>query len=397
MGAGCRPDGTCDFATVFDGIACDDGIACSEGDFCWNGQCTAKSSSCAPAAEAWPMAAHDAQRTRATALLGPATPATKWAGPVPGVSAFVIAGDGTIYAADGQKVQSINPDGVATPLATVPALDLALRQDGGLYATTYGLSNGLRALRADGLAQWTFESTSLSVPEIGPSGALYAMARPDLIAIGPDGAPLWKVRTGGAVVAPAVGPDGTIYALCPDLWAVAPDGRVKWKRSIGVAGNLVVGPGGTTYVMLDGGVRAIRADGADVWEWSLGSSATFTPALSAGGDLILTAGPAIYRLDASTGTPRSTVSPPAPAQTYQQLTAPVVDGNDVLYVIANATDSNSFQPETQVTVFAIDRTDQILWSAQLTRGVSAAGGLLAIGPGRTLYVTLNNTLQVIGP
>jgi len=69
----------------------------------------------------------------------------------------------------------------------------------------------------------------------------------------------------------------------------------------------------------------------------------------------------------------------------------------VLYVIANATDSNSFQPQTQVTVFAIDRTDQILWAAKLTRAMSAAGSTLAIGPDRTLYVTINNTLQAIGP
>jgi len=48
-------------------------------------------------------------------------------------------------------------------------------------------------------------------------------------------------------------------------------------------------------------------------------------------------------------------------------------------------------------VFAIDRTDQILWSAPLTRTMSAAGGMLGIGPGRTLYVTLNTTLQAIGP
>ena len=394
MAATCRPDGTCDFANFFEGVKCDDGIACSEGDYCRLGQCTSMTSYCAPVG-AWPAGAHDAQRTRATVLLGPPTATTKWAAAVPGVSAFVVAADGTIYATDTQKIQSISPDGVATPLATVPALDLVLSQNG-LYATTYGAANVLRLLGFDGLPQWSFESTPLSVPAIGPSGAVYVMARPDLIALGPDGSPLWKVRTGGGFAAPAVGPDGTIYALCPDLWAIAPDGRVKWKRSVGSSGNLVAGPA-ATYVMLDGSVRAIRADGTDAWSWSLGASATFAAALSAGNDLILTAGPTIYRLDALTGTQRSSVTPPVPAQTGQRLTAPILDGNEVLYVIANATDSNSFQPQTQVTVFAIDRTDQILWAAKLTRAMSAAGSTLAIGPDRTLYVTINNTLQAIGP
>ena len=97
MAATCRPDGTCDFANFFEGVKCDDGIACSEGDYCRLGQCTSMTSYCAPMG-AWPAGAHDAQRTRATALLGPPTATTKWAAAVPGVSAFVVAADGTIYA-----------------------------------------------------------------------------------------------------------------------------------------------------------------------------------------------------------------------------------------------------------------------------------------------------------
>jgi hypothetical protein len=50
---------------------------------------------------------------------------------------------------------------------------------------------------------------------------------------------------GGTAAAPAVAPDGTIYALCPDLWAIAPDGRVKWKRPVGWAfDGIVVGANG---------------------------------------------------------------------------------------------------------------------------------------------------------
>ena len=291
-------------------------------------------------------------------------------------------------------MSAINAEGVAAPLAAIPARDVVLREDGGLYATT---SSTLYALGAAGETQWTFDAAFVSPPAVGPSGAIYLMAGHDLVALAPDGSTLWRLPTGGGYASPAVGPDGTIYALCPDLWAIAPDGRVKWKRAIGWASGLVVGPTGTTYAMLDGGVHAIDANGADAWMWSLGMSAALAPALSPRGDLILTAWTTIYRLDASTGVLRSTLTPPTPARTAQPLTPPIVDGDGVLYVIGNATDTDSFQPMTQVTLFAIDRTDQLLWGAPLAHGMAAGGANLAIGPGRTLTFTINGALELIGP
>ncbi|HXU02763.1 MAG TPA: PQQ-binding-like beta-propeller repeat protein, partial [Polyangia bacterium] len=394
--AACGPDGTCSFAAAADGIACDDGIACSQGDACRSGQCVAPSSACALSG-AWPATAHDGQHTNATSLLGPAAPTLKWASPVPGAGVFVIAGDGTIFASDGQRLQTIDNDGVAAPLATVPAIDLMLRQDGGLYATTAETTTMLQALGADGALQWTLDATPISAPVIGPSGAIYTETRRDLRAFAPDGSTAWAIPTGGGFAPPAVGLDGTVYAPAPDLWAIAADGRVKWKRPVGWARGLVVGPTGTTYAMLDGSVRATDANGADVWSFTGSSDAPLAPALSPGGDLILVVGSTFYRLDAASGRVRSTLTPPAPANTYQHLASPIIDGNDVLYVIANAEDSNSFQPQTRVTVYAVDRTDKVLWTAELAHAFGASGRALAIGPERTLYVTVSGSLYAIGP
>ena len=52
---------------------------------------------------------------------------------------------------------------------------------------------------------------------------------------------------------------------------------------------------------------------------------------------------------------------------------------------------------TQVTLFAIDRTDQLVWATPLAHGMAASGANLAIGPGRTLAFTINGGLQLIGP
>ena len=89
---------------------------------------------------------------------------------------------------------------------------------------------------------------------------------------------------------------------------------------------------------------------------------------------------------------------PAPARTSQRLVAPVLDGNLILYVIANAKDSDSFQPLTQATVYAIDiRNNQVVWTLPFPRAVGASGANLALGPGNRLYLTVRGQLQAIGP
>jgi outer membrane protein assembly factor BamB len=391
--ATCASDGTCSFAARLDGFACDDGIACSQGDACRSGQCAATGSTCSLSG-AWPMAGHDPRHTSATPLLGPSAPTLKWSSTGAAVDAYVISDNGTIYATSAGQVRMFRPDGVETAFASVAATDLVLRQDGGLYAISpMGV---LQSLDAAGTSQWMFGTAPLRAPSIGLSGALYSRTRFDLFALTPDGTTLWKIPTGGAVGpdAPAIGPDGTLYALCSDLWAVAPDGRVKWRREAGWARGLVVGSTGTVFVLLDGSVRAIDANGVDVWTWSSGDAATFAPALPPGGDLMLVAGSTIHRLDSSTGALRSSMTLPVAPTQGQVLTAPVVDGSGVLFVVSNSTD-NSFQPLTQATLYAVDSTYRVLWSTAFPPAMGAGGANLAIGPGRTLYLTFNGALQAI--
>jgi outer membrane protein assembly factor BamB len=145
-------------------------------------------------------------------------------------------------------------------------------------------------------------------------------------------------------------------------------------------------------------VRAIDVNGADIWTWSLGASARFAAALGAsGGPLVLTARSTVYRLNLSDGTLISSLTPPAPARTVQELAPPIIDPSSTVYVIGNAIDSDSFQPLTQATVFAIDFRDQILWTVAFPRAMGASGAGLAVGPGRRLYLTVHGKLQAIGP
>jgi outer membrane protein assembly factor BamB len=396
--ASCAADGACTFEDVLIQTPCDDGIACSQFDACQHGVCTATASTCGLDG-AWPAAGYDQRHTRA-GLPGPSTPTVTWSSPGPAVSTFVIADDGTLFATGGGAVRAISPDGIESPFAAVAATDLVLRKDG-LYATEQPSAGLLHSFDATGVEQWTFQTTApLSPPVISSVGAIYAATRFELLALAPDGSTRWRLPTGGngTTEPPAVGINGTVYVLGPDLWAINPDGRVKWKRPVGWATGLLVGVTGEVYVLLDGGVRAIDFAGADRWTWSLGTSARFAAALGgSGGPLILTAGPTVYKLNLSDGTLISSLTPPAPARTVQQLMPPVIDSTGRVYVIANAEDSDSFQPLTQATVYAIDSHNQVLWSVPFPRVVGGSGANLALGPGNRLYLTVGGKLQAIGP
>ena len=86
-------------------------------------------------------------------------------------------------------------------------------------------------------------------------------------------------------------------------------------------------------------------------------------------------------MNLSDGTLISSLTPPAPARTVQELAPPIIDPSSTVYVIGNAIDSDSFQPLTQATVFAIDFRDQILWTGlAFPRAMGASGAGLAVGP-----------------
>jgi hypothetical protein len=160
-----------------DGLACDDGVACSTGDACRSGTCAAAGTACG-IDSAWPSAGGDPRRAHAR----PRCPARQRHAGADGH----VAGrprrrlrdrlDGTIFATDARQVSTIEPDGATVLFAAVPATDLLLRQDGGLYATMFEGGNVLRALDADGAPRWAFDGIPVAAPAIGPSGAITCRA-----------------------------------------------------------------------------------------------------------------------------------------------------------------------------------------------------------------------------
>jgi len=95
-----------------------------------------------------------------------------------------------------------------------------------------------------------------------------------------EGDTFWTFKGGGGFSGgPALGYDGTIYAICGDgyLYAINPDGTEKWHREIMNPSEIgsypdpnspSVGPDGTIYVPGMHNLFAFNPDGSEKWHFS---------------------------------------------------------------------------------------------------------------------------------
>ncbi|MBN2378817.1 PQQ-like beta-propeller repeat protein [candidate division WOR-3 bacterium] len=165
-----------------------------------------------------------------------------------------IGSDGTIYFSFSEGfVFAVNTEGTLkwqqeTGNGEYGAGWPAIASDGTIYV---GATDGnLYAFSAGGNQVWMYERAS--TPVIGSDGTLYCIrsfppnSEPydysdTLIALNPNGTPLWEYEAGGRITtSAAIGSDGTLYfGVTPDydeppieesyLYALGPDADLKWK------------------------------------------------------------------------------------------------------------------------------------------------------------------------
>lgn len=89
------------------------------------------------------------------------------------------------------------------------------------------------------------------------------------------------------ITRPALGPDGTIYAIgnFGHLYALTPDGGLKWVWSNGADGTVDVGPDGTVYCAGGGGIQAFSPDGTRKWQTDLNSVIMAGPSVGPDGNI----------------------------------------------------------------------------------------------------------------
>ena len=227
----------------------------------------------APGAPPLAMYKGNAQHTGVLAGPAPAVqPQLMWTiktgGPI--VGSPTVGADGTIYVGshDG-KLYAVSPAGqVRWTFATGDRIwsTPAVAQDGTVYVGSD--DDHLYAVDGKtGAQKWRFrigqcDSSAFGPegvrcdadggPTLGPDGTIY-LGGDGVYAVWPDGTLRWKLATPQHVsVAPALAPDGTVYAACQDnaLYAVRPDGTKAWELRIDddIDSAPVVAPDGTIYV-----------------------------------------------------------------------------------------------------------------------------------------------------
>lgn len=120
-------------------------------------------------------------------------------------------------------------------------------------------------------------NSTVVCPAVGIDGTVYALASNDkFYAISPNGTQKWhldiKTLIGGVEHVPAIGSDGTIYIGAKNdrssIYALNVDGSIKWRFSAGCLGPryITIGPNNMIYASVsDGTLYAINSDGTKKW------------------------------------------------------------------------------------------------------------------------------------
>lgn len=152
--------------------------------------------------------------------------------------------------------------------------------DGTIY---FGATNGIHAVRPNGQRRWQWNagySAATSTPAIGADGTVYALVNPGdaiLVALNPsNGSLLWSVYLGGRNVrsSPAIGPDGRIYVTNGEvpggyLYCINTDGTVAWRLYLDTEANSTpcFGADGAIYVGSARHLNAVNPNGTFRWRF----------------------------------------------------------------------------------------------------------------------------------
>ncbi|MBS1718310.1 MAG: PQQ-like beta-propeller repeat protein [Armatimonadetes bacterium] len=246
-----------------------------------------------------------------------------------GNSSPLIGADGTIYVGGGPVLHALSPTSgaeiwhfdvqsgfgnniIATPVLTASNV-ICLADDRGI---AYGVD------ATTGTQIWTFTaSSSIEGPmAVAADGTLYFSTGDDttfnFYALdSATGAQKWIFNAddfmeGGVAIAS----DGTIYfgSRNKNLFAVNPNGTMKWTYALGgTRSTPAIGADGTVYAISDtnGSCVALNgATGAKIWETSIVQDAVGSPAIASDGSLFV-GGDKLYQLNGATGAQISVFNP----------------------------------------------------------------------------------------
>ena len=357
------------------------------------------------AVSAWPMTAHDVQRTGQSPVDTSADSGNlKWRLALDG-GAFLpaaLAADGTIYlgrqldglyafAPNGSKKWQFdglcfvcspegNPEGTPDGFSAPPMVG----PDGTIYVGSLG--GTLYALSPGGLEKWgfhNFDGGSVLSSALGADGTVYVGAT-FLYALNPNGTQKWEFTGDNGLNSLAVGTDGTIYAGSSNsyLLAIAPNGTEKWRFATdnAVEASPAIGGDGTIYVGSFGGILyAIARDGIEKWRFTTGGLLASSPAIGADSTIYFGSyDKHLYALNPD-GTEKWGFSTDGPIRS-----SPAIGADGTVYV-------GSYGKRNLVsdaTFYAITTGGAAKWQFTTDGGI---GSSAAIGSDATIYISTENS------
>jgi hypothetical protein len=188
----------------------------------------------------------------------------------------------------------------------------------------------------------------------------------------------WRFQHNGmyTVVRPAVGPDGTVYAVdvSSHLYALSPDGGLKWiVRGAGEKG-LAVGADGTVYTGSESSIKAFNPNGTLKWTFVQNPRAMILLGPNVGPDgniyAVSTEGIGIFSL-----TPAGALRWTQP-ETYDRR---IVDYQEVVFGSNGANQQMYFLANNHLKGLRLD--------GSLVFTIPATGNQPATGPDGTVYTT----------
>ncbi len=302
----------------------------------------------------------------------------------------VLVTAGTTSATFAITTQSVSTETLALITALAPAgssrqAALTVQALGGLANSSWpkfqgnamnsglGISSG-----AKGNIKWSYGTAGqVWTPlAIGSNGTIaFGTISGNLAVYSTSGEQLWvrNLTVDGLTYAPAIGPDGSVYAsvLHNKLYAFDAQGNQKWTFEAGdiMRSGPAVGPDGTIYVSSnDGNLYALSSNGKT--KWTSGYNSSSPPAFGADGT-IYTSNGGIAALNPN-GTLKWASTGPA---NFNQTVAVAKDGT--LISAGSADGGSTFE------LVATNPTGTLKWTSALP---SDSTGAPSIGPDGSIYV-----------
>lgn len=310
------------------------------------------------------------------------------------VNATPVLADGTLYVGAGGAGDSdgsfhaLNPvtgetkwsKDVAAPVTSAAAIDRGFAY----FGTTDGVFYALNTDDGSVFWDWDLRSTEdFTAPAVVDRGVYVGSSGSRLYKFDAlDGGLEWNQSTYGAITAPPVYADGTVYATSADnrLYAVADSGGLQWTRDLGASANGVAHRNRRVFVTSENNaLTQFDARGDTGWEVSRTSAFAATPAVS--GDRVFagTRDGTLFAFDASDGRELWRVTEPDDG-----VTAPPVVADGTVYVGAR-----------DDSVYAVTAdTGDLEWSFATSNDIEEAAPVVA--GGRVYIGSQDGVLYALG-